>query len=386
MAVAERLRAVVREGDTVARLGGDEFAILLESLHHHDEADTTAARVLDALRESIVVPHVAADEVYDGAVFVAASVGIAVAEPGDEPDALIRNADVAMYAAKSRGKAQHARYEPAMHDRALARLRLEADLRTAVSELLDSQAAASPFHLVFQPIVDLRDGRMLGAEALLRWRHPERGLVPPVEFIPAAEDTGTIIPLGRWALEEACREAARWDADDDRAPYVCVNLSARQLQENALVDDVRSALAAAGLDPARLTLEITESVVMRDTALVLDRLLALKALGVRLAVDDFGTGYSSLAYLQQFPVDILKIDKSFVDEVARSADAAALARTIVALAEMLGLRTVAEGVEDAGQREALEAIGCAYGQGYLFARPLDAPSLRACLADVAVEA
>ena len=385
VAVGDRLRCVLREGDTVARLGGDEFAILLDEVAETDEADAAARRVLEALRVPIAIgasaPAVGV-ALPGSEVSVGASVGIAVSVPGDEPDVLLRNADVAMYAAKERGKGQSARYEPEMHDRTMARLRIEGDLRASVAALTASECP--PFRVMYQPIVALDDGRMLGAEALVRWQHPERGVVSPSDFIPVAEDTGLIVPLGRAVLREACREAATW-TQPGAPPYVCVNLSGRQLQDDSLVDDVRLALEDAGLAPSRLTLEITESVVMRDTALVLERLHALKALGVRLAVDDFGTGYSSLAYLQQFPVDVLKIDKRFVDDVARSGDAAALTRTIIALADMLELRTVAEGVEDEAQWSALRALGCTVGQGYLFARPLDAPVLRARLASVARE-
>jgi EAL domain-containing protein (putative c-di-GMP-specific phosphodiesterase class I) len=278
-----------------------------------------------------------------------------------------------------------------MQERALARLQLEVDLRAAVLALATADVAADvaadvvapddpadvDLRLLYQPIVALGTGRAVGAEALLRWHHPERGLIPPLDFIPLAEEMGLIVPLGRWVLAEACRAATAWPAGPGgEAPGVSVNLSARQLADASLVDDVRDALAATGLAPARLTLEITESVIMHDTAQALARLRALKALGVRLAIDDFGTGYSSLGYLRQFPVDVLKIDKRFVDGVARGGEAAALARTIVALADSLQLRTVAEGVEAA----ALEALGCAFGQGFLFARPMPAAEVARRLA------
>ena len=376
VAVGARLRDTIRADDTVARLGGDEFAVLLERLDDPAEAEGAAARVLEALRPPA---SVTAGDSATVEVFVAASIGIAVSEPGDDSESLLRNADVAMYVAKARGKAQAASYERGMHDRALARLRLDADLRVAVADL-HGQAPVRAFSLRYQPIVTLTDGRVCGVEALVRWMHPERGAVSPLDFIHVAEDSGLIVPLGRWVLREACTEAATWPAVGGRsAPYVSVNLSARQLLEPSLVDDVQWALQASGLAASRLTLEITESVVMRDTSAVTERLRALKALGVDLAIDDFGTGYSSLAYLQRFPVDVLKIDKQFVDGVASSEDAAALTRTIVALADTLQLRTVAEGVEGAAQRDALRAFGCTMGQGYLFAEPLERPALRTFL-------
>ena len=380
VAVADRLRQAVREGDTVARLGGDEFAVLLEDVRTREEADVAAERVLAVIGTPVRVEGA-------GEVFVAASVGVAVAAPDDDAGALLRNADVAMYAAKARGRNQYAHFERAVQERALARLQLEADLRAAVLALATADVAACDdagpmdLRLLYQPIVALGTARCVGAEALLRWHHPERGLVPPLDFIPLAEEMGLIVPLGRWVLAEACRAATAWPAaPGGEAPGVSVNLSGRQLEEASLVDDVRDVLAATRLAPARLTLEITEGVVVRDTAQALARLRALKALGVRIAIDDFGTGCSSLGYLRQFPVDVLKIDKRFVDGVAHGGEAAALARTIVALADSLQLRTVAEGVEAPAQQAALEALGCTLGQGFLFARPMPAAEVARRLA------
>lgn len=395
--VAECFRNAVRDGDTVARLGGDEFAILLEDVRTVDEADAAAARLYQALALPVIVAlpqpaHAATD--FEGMagkwtadtgvspereIFVKASIGIALATPGEDPEALLRNADVAMYAAKARGKGQAMHFERAMHERALTRLRMEEDLRTAVAELLNGGDAA--FVVAFQPIVALDTERVVSAEALLRWHHPERGLISPEEFIPVAEDTGLIVPLGRWVLEHACAAAAAWPVSPDGSEVgVSVNLSGRQLQDASIVDDVRAVLETTGLPARRLTLEITESVVMRDTPRTLDQLTALKALGLRLAVDDFGTGYSSLSYLRQFPVDVLKIDKSFVDGIAHGGDGAALARTIVALADTLQLHTVAEGIEDGAQHTALRSLGCTLGQGFLFARPMAQAELLRCIA------
>ena len=286
---------------------------------------------------------------------------------------LLRFADVAMYAAKHGGKGRHQLFAPAMHRRAQERRALEHDLRAAADrgELL----------LLYQPLVALESRRVVGAEALVRWRHPARGMISPVDFIPLAEETGLIIPIGRWVLEEACREAAGWHralaatqpaGGGVHVPTVGVNIAAAQIQHADLVAEVRGALTAAGLPTSALTLEITETAMLADTDTAVSRLAALKALGVTLAVDDFGTGYSSLSYLQRFPVDVLKIDKSFVDGVAVPGHDPVLTRAIVALGAALGLRVVAEGIEREAQAEALRALGCALGQGYHFARPLPA--------------
>jgi len=254
-----------------------------------------------------------------------------------------------------------------MHAEAHARLALEGDLRAALER--------DALRLEYQPIFCLATERLVGVEALVRWDHPERGLVSPGTFIPIAEASGLILPLGRWVLGEACREAARWRDAGQGAPYVAVNLSGRQLQDPQLVADVARTLATTGLAPEALLLEITEGAVMHDTAASLRRLHELKALGVRLAIDDFGTGFSSLAYLQRFPVDVLKVDRLFVDGVADGGNSAALVRAIVTLGDTLGLRTVAEGIETEAQRAALRALGCALGQGNLLARPLPAAAL-----------
>ena len=395
VAVADRLRNATRGIDTVARFGGDEFAILLEQLHAPEDATTVAERITAAMRAPVrlapgprapVPPEGGEARVAEARVGV--SIGIAFAEPGLDADALLRNADAAMYHAKAGGKGRHAAFDPALVAAASARVDLEAELARALAGGTPGEAG---FALAYQPVVALADGGVRAVEALLRWRHPTRGPMAPAKFIPAAEESGLIVELGRWVLEEACREAATWPAVRGGALVgVTVNVSGRQLREPDFAAQVAAVLAGSGLAPGRLTLEITESVLLgggpagvADVPATLERLRALKALGVRLAIDDFGTGYSSLAYLQQFPVDVLKIDKRFVDGVARGATDAALTRTVVALGAMLELKTVAEGVETPEQRRCLTEMGCELGQGYLFARPLAPDALHAFIAEAA---
>jgi diguanylate cyclase (GGDEF)-like protein len=372
--VARRLLHATRGSDTVARLGGDEFAVLVDEVRTDADLLTVVERILRAMRTAVALDR--------AEVIVGISIGVARATPGDGTEELLRNADVAMYRAKQRGRGGYELFAPAMHAAVVERLELEGDLRRA---LADPEAE---LRLVYQPIVALDDERIVGVEALVRWEHPARGMISPAHFIPLAEATGLIVPLGRWVLRTACRQAAEWQHGgavgggefDAGAPYVSVNLSGRQFEDGALVGEVAEAIAAAGLDPARLLLEITENVIMQHTEATLRRLHALKAHGVQLAIDDFGTGYSSLAYLQRFPVDVIKIDKAFIDGVARGGSEAALARGIVGLAATLGLRCVAEGIERAEQAVELRAAGCAYGQGFLFARPLPAPEATALIA------
>ncbi len=348
--VAKRLATSVRASDTAARFGGDEFAILLEEVHGAQEAADLAERVLADLARPFVV---------DGKELgVRASAGISVAEGGDA-DELVRDADAAMYIAKRDGRGGYRLFEPAMHEGVLARLELRADLQQAL--------AGGQLELYYQPVVRLADGSVSGLEALLRWHHPTRGMVGPDVFIPLAEETGLIVEIGRWVLHEGCRRAVEIQAASGTPLTMAVNLSVKQLQDAAIVADVRAALAESGLDPAKLTLEITESVMMTDPSGAVQRLHELKALGLRLAMDDFGTGYSSLSYLSGLPVDILKMDRSFLG----SGPVSGLANTIVALGASLELDVVAEGIEHAEQWERLAELGCDLGQGFLFARPMD---------------
>ena len=355
--VAARLQACSRSSDSVARLGGDEFALLLEDVEDEERAGASANRLLDALEPPF--------EVRGREVFVRASVGIAISDGRDDTDALIRNADTAMYAAKAAGKGRWEFFRPDMHARALAHFEVQGDLEHAI--------AREEFAVHYQPIVDIDSGGIGGIEALVRWMHPTRGMLPPFEFIGIAEETGLIVPLGRWVLEEACRQTAAWRAALPAAAnlWVSVNLSTRQLVEADLVDQVRDALETTGLEPSALTLELTEGSLMQDVPSTLVKLQGLKSLGVRLAIDDFGTGSSSLGYLRQFPIDLLKIDKSFVDEIASvGSDGPALVRAIIELAHTLHLDTVAEGIEQDEQLTELRTAGCHSGQGFLFAKPL----------------
>ena len=358
--VGERLKAAVRPTDTVARFGGDEFAVLLDGVTGSEDAADAAVRILRALDLPV--------EIEGKNVFPRASIGIClVGEDLETPAAadLLRNADVAMYMAKRDSKGGYRVFESTMHERVVERLELRSDLQHAM--------ALDQLELHYQPVVRLAGREIIGVEALLRWNHPARGTIPPNDFIPVAEDTGLIIPIGRWVLVSACREGVRLH---ERFPRVepltmSVNLSVRQLQSETIVSDVREALAVTGLPPACLVLEITESLMLVDTDFGIQQLHALKSLGVRLAMDDFGTGYSSLSYLSRFPVDILKMDRSFVG----SGDNEALTSAIIALGESLSLEVVAEGIELQEQASSLQARGCKIGQGFLFARPMGSGAL-----------
>lgn len=368
--IARRLSNVTRPSDTCARLGGDEFAILIEEPNGGADIAATAAH----LAERLIAAFKAPCTVGGTEVAVTVSVGIAVAQQHEVAEDILRNADVAMYRAKTRGKARYEVFEQAMHEVVRQRLALETELRRAVESCEQGDEATRPFVLHFQPIASLDDASIRSFEALVRWRHPERGMVSPLEFIPIAEETGLIIPLGRWILREACMQARLWQRNGlsgvDAADIgVTVNLSARQLVQGELPREVADALERSGLRPGDLTIEMTESMLVDDSASTLARLRALKALGVRLAIDDFGTGYSSLGYLERFPVDLLKIDRAFIESIGRGRTESPLARAIVGLGRELGMEVVAEGIETESQWTRLRELGCELGQGYYVARP-----------------
>jgi diguanylate cyclase (GGDEF)-like protein len=357
LAVAARLRSCLRLGDTAARLGGDEFTVLVEDVSDLDELTAVAERIAEALRLPVRL---------DGRqVVTSASIGLAVSGSRNKSaEALLRDADLAMYRAKAKGKARWELFDDTLEVQAMERLDVETDLRRALER--------EEFRVYYQPIVSLADGHIVELEALVRWQHPERGLVPPDAFIPVAEETGLIVPLGQWVLEQACRQARTWqDASSaGGTPLVMsVNLSARQFQQPTLLADIERAVRQSGLDPRTLKLEITESVVMQDVESTLTTLRALKALGIQLAIDDFGTGYSSLTYLKRFPLDTLKIDRSFVDGLGQDVQDTAIVRSVVALAKTLNLSVTGEGVETVEQRMHLKQLGCDLAQGYMFARP-----------------
>jgi EAL domain-containing protein (putative c-di-GMP-specific phosphodiesterase class I) len=354
----------VRASDTLARLGGDEFAILLEDadVKSEDDADAIVARV----RTALTIPI----QLESGEVSVEASIGVAHADPGDSVDALLRRADVDMYLGKQRTKRTSEDSIPIGFDaRDPARLELETELRHGIEN--------NQLTLRYQPIADLATGAVCGVEALVRWVHPERGILAPIEFIPLAEDTGLIVPLGRWVLTEACTQARLWlDGSGGTWPEtMTVNLSGRQLIDQSIVETVRQTLKATGLPARVLMLEITETVVLHQLADLVPRLRALKALGVRIAIDDFGMGYSSLSRLHTVPADVVKIAKPFVDDIASSDRASTLVRGIVSLSATLGLQTIAEGIEHEDQRATLEGVGCVLGQGYHFAKPLESDEI-----------
>jgi diguanylate cyclase (GGDEF)-like protein len=364
--VARRLGAAMRPGDTVSRLGGDEFTILLDDLKDAYEAEAVAERLQ---RELAPAFNLGGHE-----VFTTVSIGIALsAEDYHRPEEVLRDADTAMYRAKSLGKARYEIFDKAMRARAMDRLGLERDMRRAVER--------RELFLQYQPIVSLATGALRGFEALVRWQHPERGLIHPAKFIPIAEETGMIIPVGKWILGEACRQMSRWQklSSMDGPLPVSVNLSGKQFLQPDLLEQIQEVLLETGLDPSSLKLEITETVVMENIETATHTLEQLRALGVELSIDDFGTGYSSLSYLQRFPVSTLKIDRSFVSRMTESDGTAEIVRTIMQLAQNLGMDVVAEGVETESQRAQLRDFECEFGQGYFFSRPMDSDAAEALL-------
>jgi diguanylate cyclase (GGDEF)-like protein len=367
--VAERLGAIVREGDTAARLGGDEFVVLLEGSTLDAGPELVADRLLEVLRQPYELGGAAGRPLK-----VTASIGVAMGT-GENADELLRDADLAMYQAKQGGRNRCAVFESSMQTSSRDRVTLEMDLADALER--------REFFLVYQPTFDLRSKRTIGVEALIRWRHPTRGVLAPGEFIAIAEASALIVPIGRWVLKEACRQTAIWHARGHMIG-VSVNVSARQLEDEELFENVRNALLESGLPASSLTLEITETVIMRDADAASERLRQLKQLGVRIAIDDFGVGYSSLAYLRQLPADSLKIDRSFIAGIATSSASAALIRTLVQLGRTLEIETLAEGIEDEAQLETLRREDCEQGQGFLYSRPLEADALEEFLNTAAV--
>jgi diguanylate cyclase (GGDEF)-like protein len=364
MAVAPRLHQQVRPTDTIARFGGDEFGILIDEIADERDAIRVTERIQAAFTRPFVLNHVEH--------FVSASVGIAMATSGNEPpEGLIRDADAAMYRAKDRGRARYELFDELMRARAVERLEVENELRRAIER--------SELELHYQPVVSLVRGEITGAEALVRWRHPTRGLLPPSDFIPVAEESGLIEPIGRWVMQEAALQAAEWHRarPDARPIEISVNLAARQVIQPDLADIVFGVVQGTGLDPAGLNLEITESALIEDSGLPVETFNSLKKLGLRLVLDDFGTGYSSLGYLHRFPLDGLKIDRSFVRELDApdGGGQIAIVEAILAMGRALSLRVVAEGVETEEQLERLRDLGCEYAQGFYFARPLAAQSM-----------
>ncbi len=364
IAMARRLESCIRDVDMVARLGGDEFAILLDGIANGADATNMARRIQEKLASPF---NLSGHE-----VFTTTSIGIALSSTGyDHPENMLRDADTAMYRAKAQGKACYEVFDKGMHTHAVYVLQMENDLRRALDR--------EEFCVYYQPIVALDSGQLAGFEALIRWQHPERGFINPSDFIPLAEDTGLIIPIGQWILRRACEQLAKWQWQSaaNRHLFMSVNLSSKQISQPDLVDVIRETLEETNVDPKYIKLEITESAVMDNAETAVRLLKRLKALGVSLSIDDFGTGYSSLGYLHRFPVNTLKIDRSFVGRIGEKTENAEIVRTIVSLAENMGMEVVAEGVETLNQLSHLRGLKCQYGQGYLFSRPVDADSVTA---------
>jgi diguanylate cyclase (GGDEF)-like protein len=360
--MARRLESCIREVDMVARLGGDEFAILLDGIPNQAEATNMARRIQEKLQSPF---NLSGHE-----VFTTTSIGIALSSTGyDHPENMLRDADTAMYRAKAQGKACYEVFDKGMHTHAVYLLQMENDLRRAIDR--------EELRVYYQPIVSLENGQLAGFEALIRWQHPERGFINPADFIPLAEDTGLIVPLGLWILKRACQQLCKWQwqSPANRGLFMSVNLSGKQVAEPELVGQIRDILEETHVEAKHLKLEITESAVMENAEMAARLLNRLKALGVQLSIDDFGTGYSSLSYLHRFPVNTLKIDRSFVGRIGEAAENIEIVRTVISLAENMGMEVVAEGVETLSQLTQLRKLKCQYGQGYLFSRPVDADSV-----------
>jgi diguanylate cyclase (GGDEF)-like protein/PAS domain S-box-containing protein len=363
--VANRVAGCLRDTDTVARLGGDEFTVLLPDLSAPQAAGQVAERILGLFSQ----PFAGAEE---HEIFVSASIGISVfPRDGADPESLVKHADTAMYSAKDAGRNSYRYFTDNLNAQVREKVMLESGLRRAIER--------GELRLHYQPKIDLATSRLIGAESLVRWQHPSMGLVSPAKFIPVAEDSGLIVPLGEWVLRAACEQIRKW-RDRGLEPKVAINVSARQFQQQNLAEVVLGAVREAGVDPACLELELTESAIMKDAEASVSTLDRIKSRGISIAIDDFGTGYSSLSYLKRLPLDVLKIDRSFVRDITTDHNDAAIVRAIIGLARSLGIKVIAEGVEDEKQLAFLNANGCNYGQGYLFGRPIEPESFEAILA------
>jgi diguanylate cyclase (GGDEF)-like protein len=366
VAISRRLKGCLRQVDVIARLGGDEFAILIDGFADPNDVLRVAEKIQRVISEPLTIDR--------NEAFTSASIGIALSSTGyDRPEDVLRDADTAMYRAKDGGKARHEVFDEVMYARAVSLLNLENDLRRAVER--------QEFQVYYQPIVTLHTGSVCGFEALVRWQHPTRGQISPAEFIPLAEETGLIIPLGQWVLEESCRQMRAWQelSHANRMLWMSVNLSGKQLSRADLCQQIKLVLERTGLDPRSLKLEITESVVMDNADLAINMLKQLHALGIQLSIDDFGTGYSSLSYLHRFPVSNLKIDRSFISRMGLVDENLEIVRTIIMLARNLGMDVIAEGIETEEQLAQLRALSCGFGQGYLFSVPLDGAAATALM-------
>src|SRR4029079_15928510 len=364
IAMARRLESCIREADMVARLGGDGLAVLLDVLPNATEATNMARRIQEKLSSPF---NLSGHE-----VFTSTSIGIALSSTGyDHPENMLRDADTAMYRAKAQGKACYEVFDKGMHTHAVYLLKMENDLRRALDR--------EEFRVYYQPIVSHDNGQLSGFQALIRWQHPERGFVNPSDFIPLAEETGLLVPIGLWLRKKACQQLChwQWQSAANRHLFMSVNLSGKQVAQTDLVSQIRDILEETHVEAKYLKLEITESAVMDNADMAARLLKRLKALGVQLSIDDFGTGYSSLGYLHKFPVNTLKIDRSFIGRIGEDAENIEIVRTIVSLAENMGMDVVAEGVETLSQLTQLRRLNCQYGQGYLFSRPADPDSVSA---------
>ncbi len=358
VALARRLETIIRPGDTVARIGGDEFAILVNDMHDVADAIQVAERILEGFKDPF---HIDCNE-----VFVSASIGIAVHDHATtEADAMLRDADIAMYRAKAAGKGRYEIFNPEMHASAVALLKIETELRRALNR--------GEFIMHYQPIVALKERKILGFEGLVRWQHPERGLVAPAGFITVAEETGLIVPLGWWVMEQSCRQIREWQSEFPMDPplFISVNVSGRIFADHHVVEGILDILGRTGLPPESLRLEVTENVILEHSESVMAKMQQLRAKGVQLSIDDFGTGYSSLSYLQRFQYDTLKIDRSFISGMQPGTDSQAIVETILTLASTLGIGVIAEGIETAEQMIKLRDLDCPQGQGFWFARPVN---------------